>query len=69
LDEYWDVKISDKLGMYLKKEKVSQIVEKIEEVLDKKSNNTRINKDKIVANIGSSAEVIAKQIMESVCKL
>jgi hypothetical protein len=69
LDEYWDVEISDKLGMYLKKEEVPQIVAKIAETIDKKSNEARVDKDEIVANIGNSATIIAKQIMGALCKL
>ncbi|MDR3071318.1 MAG: CDP-glycerol glycerophosphotransferase family protein [Endomicrobium sp.] len=69
LDEYWDIKISDKLGVYLKKEEVFQIVEKIAEVIGTRLSKERVDKNALVANIGSSAEVIAGQIMEMLCRL
>jgi hypothetical protein len=69
LDGYWDVKISDKLGMYLKKEEVSQIVEKIAEVIGIRFGKEGINKDVLVANIGNSAEIISEQIMGILCRL
>jgi CDP-glycerol glycerophosphotransferase (TagB/SpsB family) len=72
LDGYWDVKVSDKLGTYITKEEVidTKVIEKIEEFIAKKSEKMEINKDKIIANIGNSAEVIAEQIIDicNVCK-
>jgi hypothetical protein len=66
LDAYWNVEISDKLGMYLKQEEVFQIVEKIAETLDKKSNKVRFDRNEIIANVGNSAEVIAEQVVNFV---
>jgi hypothetical protein len=64
LNIYWDVEVSDKLGTYLTKEEVAnaEVVEKIKEVITKKSEKIKIDKDKIVANIGSSAQVIAEHL-------
>jgi hypothetical protein len=39
---------------------------KIGETLDKKSNKVRISRDKIIANVGSSTEVVARQIIDFV---
>ncbi|MDR2436927.1 MAG: CDP-glycerol glycerophosphotransferase family protein [Endomicrobium sp.] len=68
LDEFWLFKISYEFGIYLKKEEVFDIVKKIKESINsKKAKKTKIDKEKIIANIGSSAEVIAEQIMD-ICK-
>ncbi|MDR3257128.1 MAG: CDP-glycerol glycerophosphotransferase family protein [Endomicrobium sp.] len=66
---YWDVKISDKLGIYLTREEVTNtnVIEKIKEIIDKKSEKIKIDKDKIIANVGISAKVIAEQIID-ICK-
>lgn len=44
------------------------MVEKIKEVIAKKSEKIKIDKDKIIANIGSSAQVIAEHL-EAILKM
>ncbi|GHT56196.1 CDP-glycerol glycerophosphotransferase [Endomicrobiia bacterium] len=70
LDGYWDIKVSDKIGVYLKKEEVTytKVMEEIEKLIDKKSEKIEIDKDRIIANTGSSTQVIAKQIVD-ICNM
>jgi hypothetical protein len=62
LESYWDVEIGKKMGAFLKKDEVGAIVEKIKENIGKSPSD--IDKESIVANIGSSASIIADQIVE-----
>jgi hypothetical protein len=66
LDSYWDVKISEKIGIYLKKDEVCNIVERISSIMTNNTHKTEIDKDKIIVNIGHSAEIIAEQIINIV---
>ncbi|MDR3049631.1 MAG: CDP-glycerol glycerophosphotransferase family protein [Elusimicrobiota bacterium] len=58
LESFWSLDISKSIGVYVKKEEIGQIKEKIKEL----SKVNMVNKESIVANIGNSAEIIAEQI-------
>jgi CDP-glycerol glycerophosphotransferase (TagB/SpsB family) len=66
LDDYWAVEISEKIGMYLKKDEVCNIVERISSIMTNKICKTEIDKNEIIVNIGNSAEIIAEQIINIV---
>jgi hypothetical protein len=63
LDRFWDYEISESLGGYIRKDEIDGIVGKIKDLIGKKP---AVDKDKIIANVGSSAKVIAGQIAKMI---
>ncbi|MDR3243487.1 MAG: CDP-glycerol glycerophosphotransferase family protein [Elusimicrobiota bacterium] len=59
LDSFWSKDISNSIGVYVSKDDIGKIVDKIKEA----SSMPLIDKESIVANIGSSTSIITEQII------